>query len=161
MKNDRFLVVIVAGIALLAVLAVSLFLVRRGQVSYQPDDTPEGVVHNYTLALYQENYERAYGYLADLPNKPTLEQFRQSFYNQLLSNVQTSLKIEDSHINGEDARVTVALTHSQGDPFSAPYRDLQSALLTRQNGAWKLKSMPYPFWMYDWYQENPKAIPAP
>jgi len=52
MGKDRFLLGILLAIAALALLAVILFLTRQsGQQGYVADDTPEGVLRNYVLAL--------------------------------------------------------------------------------------------------------------
>ncbi|NCP16647.1 hypothetical protein GW866_06350 [bacterium] len=32
------------------------------------------------------------------------------------------------------------------------------ALRERQNGAWRISYMPYPYWGWDWYQ--PTAVPV-
>lgn len=48
---DRFLIVLVIGILLAVVITVVVASQRPGRGAYQPDDTPEGVVFNYLLAL--------------------------------------------------------------------------------------------------------------
>ena len=57
MKQDRFLIGILVGIGVLVVIALALFFTRRDQQEYVADDTPEGVVHNYALAVFREEYE--------------------------------------------------------------------------------------------------------
>ena len=79
MKQDRFLTGILVGIGLLVVVALVVFFTRKNSQTYVPDDTPEGVVHNYVLAVLDKDYEKAYGYLAELKYKPTYEEFRRAF----------------------------------------------------------------------------------
>ena len=79
MKQDRFLTGILIGIGVLIIAALAVFFVRKDSQTYVPDDVPEGVVHNYVVAVLNKDYEKAYGYLADLDNKPTYEEFRESF----------------------------------------------------------------------------------
>ena len=79
MKQDRFLTGILIGIAVLIVVALTVFFSRKDNLNYVADDTPEGVVQNYVVALHKRDFDKAYGYLADLENKPTQEQFHQSF----------------------------------------------------------------------------------
>ena len=56
-----------------------------------------------------------------------------------------------------NATVEVTLVYNPTDPFSTGYRDTQRAILVKQNGAWKISSMPqYNFFDYNWYQEMPK-----
>jgi outer membrane receptor for monomeric catechols len=69
----------------------------------------------------------------------------------------TAVDIGESEIDGVEASVEVAQIYNTGDPFSSGYRDVQRAILVKQNGAWKLSNMPaYNFWDYSWYQEVPK-----
>jgi hypothetical protein len=51
MKQDRFLLGIVIGIAVIALAAVAVFLVRQPAMDYGSEDTPEGVLQNYALSL--------------------------------------------------------------------------------------------------------------
>ncbi len=157
MKQDRFLTGILVGIGVLVLLALVVFFSRRDGQSYMADDTPEGVVHNYVLAILNKDYEKAYGYLADLKNKPTFESFRRPFLSGSINPQNTAVDVGTSEVSGDDASVEVAQIYPSSDPFSTGYRDVQHALLVKQNGAWKLSSMPaYNFWDYSWYTETPK-----
>jgi hypothetical protein len=110
------------------------------------------VVHNYVLAVLNGDYEKAYGYLADLDNKPMYEQFRNAFVTGVVNPNNSAVDIGDSEVTDEVASVEVALIYGPSDPFSTGYRDVQRALLVRQGGVWKLSSMPgYYFWDYNWY----------
>ncbi len=159
MKQDRFLTAILVGILLLVVLALALFFARRGAETYQPEDTPQGVVHNYLLALSRGEYERAYGYLADDPGKPSYVDFRRwladsgRFDNVGVNIVETEIRAD------EQAFITLRLLYTSSDPFSGTYEDTGLAVLERQQGQWKLLQMPYQFWGYDWY--TPETIPKP
>jgi hypothetical protein len=62
--TDRFLIGIVAGVVILVVAVLAIALLRPNQPSYEPDDTAEGVAHNYLLALQLEDYGRAQGCLS-------------------------------------------------------------------------------------------------
>ena len=157
MKQDRFLLGILIGIGVLIVIALGVFFARGRTQVYLPEDTPDGVVHNYVLALLQKDYEKAYGYLADLENKPTLSEFRQSFSIGKLSPDTSGIKLGKTEITGDDASVEISMVYAAGDPFSTGYTSYGSAQLVRQNGAWKISSMPvYTLWDYGWYQAPPK-----
>ena len=157
MKQDRFLTGILVGIAILVVVALAVFFIRRDAQYYVAEDAPEGVVHNYVLALLNADYEKAYGYLADLDNKPAYEDFRDAFLTGVVNPTNSAVDIGQSEISGETAFVEVALIYNPSDPFSTGYRDVQRALLVQQDGAWKLSSMPtYYFWDFSWYQEPPQ-----
>jgi len=160
MRQDRFLTGILVGIVVLVVIALAVFFLRRGSQSYIPEDVPEGVVHNYVLAVLNDDYEKAYGYLADLDNKPTYEQFRDAFLTGVVNPNNSAVDIGTSEVIDETASVEVALIYNPSDPFSTGYRDVQRAVLVRQNGAWKLSSMPgYYFWDYNWYTQVEAAPP--
>ncbi|HLF74294.1 MAG TPA: hypothetical protein VI524_08115 [Anaerolineales bacterium] len=157
MRQDRFLTGILIGIAVLVVLALAIFFIRSDTQTYVSDGAPEGVVHNYVLAVLNKDYEKAYGYLADLDHKPTYEQFRDAFLKGIVNPSNSAVDIGDSEINGDTASVEVAMIYNPSDPFSTGYRDVQRAILVKQGGAWKLSSMPgYYFWEYSWYTEQTK-----
>ena len=157
MKQDRFLTGILIGIGLLVIAALAVFFTRRDTQTYVADDTPEGVVHNYVVAVLEKDYEKAYSYLADLEHKPDYEEFRQAFLNGMVNPGNSAIDIGEAEVIDDEAYVDVALIYNPSDPFSTGYRDVQRAGLVLQNGAWKLTSMPsYYFWEYNWYMEPPK-----
>jgi hypothetical protein len=161
MKKDRFLIGILAGIGLLAVLAIVLFSLRKGQAVYVSEDNPKGVVQNYVLALYKMDYARAYGYLVDGTYKPTLEGFRQTYIVQRFDLSNYGLQVGEVNISSEIANVYVTLIYAGNGPFNDNNRNIQTAVLRQQGGAWKIENMPYPYWDYSWYQLVPTPMKAP
>ena len=153
MKQDKFLTGILIGIGALILLALVLFFTRQEKREYVSDSTPEGVTHNYLLAVLDKDYEKAYGYLADLDNKPTYQEFRQSFLNSMVNPDNVGVEIGEVEIHGDEAVVYLTIYYSYNDPFSSRYGSPDRANLVEQNGAWKLSYMPYNFWDYNWYQE--------
>jgi hypothetical protein len=157
MKQDRFLTGILIGIGVLVIAALAVFFTRRDTQTYVADDTPEGVVHNYVVAVLAKDFEKAYGYLADLEHKPEYEDFRQAFLNNMVNPDGAAVDIGDTEFVDDEAYVEVALVFNPSDPFSSGYRNVERAGLVLQNGAWKLTSMPqYYFWEYNWYLEPPQ-----
>jgi len=139
------------------VIALAVFCIRKDSQSYTSEATPEGAVHNYVLSVVNGDYEKAYGYLADLEDKPTYEEFRDAFIKGMINPDNSAVDIGNSEINKDTASVEVALIYNPSDPFSTGYRDVQRAILVKQGGAWKLSSFPgYYFWDYSWYQDLPK-----
>ena len=148
---------ILIGIGVLIIAALAVFFIRRDTQTYISEDQPEGVVHNYIVSILNKDYEKAYSYLAELDHKPTYEQFRNAFVTGGLNPSNSAVDVGESEITGDDAYVEVAMINNPSDPFSTGYRDVQRAILVKQNGAWKLSSMPtYYLWDYGWYQEPPK-----
>jgi hypothetical protein len=158
MKQDRFLVGILIGIGALVVLALALFFIRQEKDEYVADNTPEGVVHDYALAVFRGDYEKAYAYLAEAERRPSYSAFRQAFFNRSVDPNNAGLEIGETEINGDEAIVTIVVIYKPGDPFSSGYRGNEVARLERQDGNWKLLQMPYNFWAYDWYQPTPKPM---
>jgi hypothetical protein len=157
MKQDRFLTGILVGIAILIVAALLVFFTRQNQQLYIADNTPDAVVHNYTLAVLNKDYPKAYGYLSDLANKPTLAEFSQSFLIGKLDPANAGIKIGKVEITGDHAGVAVSMVYQPNDPFSTGYSNAGSAELIQQNGIWKIASMPtYNLWDSIWYQAPPK-----
>lgn len=155
MKQDRFLLGILVGIGILVVVALTLFFTRQDTQEYISDDTPEGVVHNYALALYRGDHEKAYGYLAEAENKPTYNEFRESLFDAYLNPGEAGLEIGEADIEGDQAFVVLNLVYGPSGPFSSGYSNSGTARLERQDGEWKLLEMPYSFWAYNWYEPTP------
>ncbi len=157
MKQDRFLVGILVGIVVLIIAALLVFFSRQNRQTYGPEDAPEGVVHNYVLAVLNKDYPKAYSYLADLENKPSYDNFRHSFASGALNTANAGVKLGQVEVTGQDATVDVSMVYTSGDPFSTQPNNLGVAQLVRQGGAWKISSMPaYNLWDYSWYQAPPK-----
>jgi hypothetical protein len=156
MRQDKFLTGILIGIGALILLALGLFFMRQDKRDYVAETSPDGVVHNYVLAVLNKDYQKAYSYLADLEHKPTYEEFRQSFFNGMVSPADVGVDVGSVEINKDEAVVSLSVYYSNTDPFSSRYASQDRALLVEQNGVWKLNSMPNNFWSYNWYQQPPK-----
>jgi len=98
MRQDRFLTGILIGIAVLVVAALAVFFTRDDTQTYVSEDTPEGVTHNYVVAILNKDYKKAYTYLADLDNKPTYEQFRDAFIKGMVNPDDAAVDIGRSAI---------------------------------------------------------------
>ncbi|OGO17301.1 MAG: hypothetical protein A2Z14_17345 [Chloroflexi bacterium RBG_16_48_8] len=110
-SSDKFLIAIVAGVILLIGIAFTVVLLQP-EPTYQSEDTPEGVAHNYLLALQKEDYDRAYTYLSEtLPGYPKdLSEFTQSIERyswNFQTRADTTLTIDSVELNGSHATVTV------------------------------------------------------
>lgn len=154
MKNDRFLLGILIGIVVLIFAALAVFFTRKETLVYTSDSTPQGVVQNYIVAVYKRDYAKAYTYLADLPDKPTIDFFTNSFLNHSVDPGKTGVDIGKADIVGSTGSVEIVIIYNTSDPFSTGYRNTEYAQLTLQNGAWKLKQLPGNYWGYNWYQPN-------
>ena len=144
--TDKFLVGIVAGIVLLVGAVLVVAFLRPNQPAYQPDDMPEGVAHNYLLALQLDEYERAYEYLLPtLPGYPdSLDAFERDIddrrWNFGYGGHDVSLAIESVDVRGDRATIVVRSTQfSRGGLFDSGQSSYTFEMtLRREAGAWKV-----------------------
>jgi hypothetical protein len=144
--TDKFLVGIVAGVVILVIAVLAVALLRPNQPAYEPDDTAEGVAHNYLLALQLEDYERAYGYLSrTLPSRPAdAEAFERNVQDKRWPfgyyDDDVSLAIEAVSVTGERARIVVRQTvFYRGGLFdSGQSSSTFEMTLRREGGAWEV-----------------------
>jgi hypothetical protein len=161
MRQDRFLIGILAGIGLLVVVAIGLFFIRRGTLAYGPETTPDGVVRNYVVALKTGDYDRAYTYLGSFSTKPEKLLFRQMFLSSLASQIaSTGIELGSASIDGSKAVVQITLLQGGGELFGTVYRNVQTVELSLEGGTWKITNMPYPFWDYGWVAPAKETVPA-
>ncbi len=150
MKEDRFLTGILIGIALLVVASLSVFFLRKDTRDYLPEESPEAILHNYIFALDNEDYERAYTYLADGENKPTYTEF----LRDVLNTNRDEAQIGEVVTTGESASVELIYTSTNGRIFSSYSEYTETALLIKENGGWKIMDMGYAYWHWNWYEEK-------
>ncbi len=143
-STDKFLIGIVAGIVLLIIVAFVVTLARP-EPTYQAEDTPEGVAHNYLLALQQEDYERAYGYLSPtLEGYPvSAEEFARDVRDHSWSfrlDEDITLAVESSRVIGNRAVVDVRESRFyDGDLFdSSQSTTVFEMELQLEDGEWKI-----------------------
>jgi hypothetical protein len=152
-STDKFLVAIVAGIVVL-IVAAFVVVVTSPKPEYRTDDSPEATVHNYLLALQEQAYGRALGYLASsVPDRPAdagemaRDVSRTSW--TFRENRDVSLVVASSRIDGDRAIVVVSETASYG-PF--PGDTVQTDIdmyLVREADVWKLTGGDA-FWSCEW-----------
>ena len=157
MKNtDKFLIAIVAGVVLLIGVAFAVVFLRP-KPTYQTDDTPEGVAHNYLFALQQKDYARAYSYLSpDIDGYPdSVARFTTDISNNGYGfgsgSDSTTLEIASSDITGDQAVVTVRETvfYNGGLFNNNQYTNTFAMTLHREDKGWKIVSSES-YWAWCW-----------
>ena len=88
MKQDRFLIAILAAVGILVISALVVFFFRQDSHEYGSDDTPEGVVRNYVIAIHKEDFERAYNALQDSPEQTQLPRISATFSGRSPRHIQ-------------------------------------------------------------------------
>lgn len=101
-STDKFLIGMVVAIVLLIIAALAVTLTQP-EPTYLAEDTPEGVAHNYLMALNKEEYNRAYDYLSPvLAGYPAsagkFAEHVQDYSWSFRLNVDTTLSIESAKI---------------------------------------------------------------
>lgn len=165
MKQDKFLTGILVGVGVLVVAAVGLFFLRQDEQTYMAEDTPDGVAHNYVLAIQMGDYDRAYGYLAEVEGKPDKLSFTKFFSNRYRGETDAGVQIMGYELvemdNGrEGAVVDLSIMESYGGLFGERHDYEDIAVLVKQGGEWKITQMPYQFWDWGWYRDN-AVLPVP
>jgi hypothetical protein len=161
MKQDRFLIGILIVIGFLVILSIGLFVSRQSSQDYGLEDTPQGVIHNYVIALGRQDYTRAYGYLKET-NKPGFETFRQAFLSHQVNPAGAAVQIGQVRLGDQKAWVDLYLLTGGNNLMSEPYRESSQAYLEQDSaGVWKIASMPYQHWGWDWYTPIPAPMNAP
>ncbi len=142
--TDRYLVGFVGGIVLLVVVAIIIVLLRTDP-EYRLDDSPEATVHNYLLALKEENFERAHSHLS--PNLDAYPEDVQDFARgvrnlrwQFGQDEDSILTVNSSFITGDNATVEVNETiYYSGGLFDSGQSSRQFEMeLQREVNMWKL-----------------------
>lgn len=121
-----------------AALAVAL-LITRGEVKLLPEDSPEGVVQRYLLALDKNDYLEARKYwTSDLQMRCPPERVVGWGYWGRERNEQIAL--EKTEISDGTALVSVKFTEFESDaPFDdSEYHYLRTYNLSLEEGQWRL-----------------------
>jgi hypothetical protein len=149
-RSDKFLLGIVLGIVALVAVGFAVLLTRP-KPGYQSEDTPGGVVNNYLLALQQQNYERAYGYLS--PSLAGYPRNASTFAQRvsLATGYGSSISLEVTRVSQQGDRATVTVVEtafSQGGLFdSNSYESTRTMSLERDQERWWIThSDSYTFW---------------
>jgi hypothetical protein len=152
-SSRRVLLFFGAVIGLLAVVALVLVLITSNQpVRLLPENTPEGVVQRYILALDQGDYAVAWSFLAPQRfEKPmTFEDWRRSMN---LPGERPAYKATLGQINitGDFATVEVVIDtfRNYGGLFDNPVNTNRVLFSLQRTGpTWKITDPFYVWWIY-------------
>jgi hypothetical protein len=137
---DRFTLAIVVGALVLVAALFLIVLAQPNRADPMDESRPAGVIHNFYLALLNDDAKKAYGYLsAEAQSKTPYEQFAREVSG---GRSRGRMRIDEERIEGDTARVTVRKTYgSDGGffPFSSrEYSHDVTYVLRLERGVWKL-----------------------
>ncbi|MDP2919952.1 MAG: hypothetical protein Q8O43_07025 [Dehalococcoidia bacterium] len=151
--SNRFLLGFGIAIALLVVVTLVLVLTAKNDISMRPENTPEGTVQRFLLAVQDKDYPKAFSYLRIVENNRTL-----SYDDWVISvrppsqSLQRAWKatLGEIRVTGNKATVEVMMDiFRPGGPFENPV-DVQTILfqLEKTDEAWFITQRPSLFWLY-------------
>jgi hypothetical protein len=140
-------------IVLVVVVAVAFALIGgRETATLLPDTSPEGTVQRFLLAVKDQDFTKAYGYLS-----PQSEQLKMSPYDNWVRSMQSmrsnsswKASIVKSTVRDTDATVEVAVDVFRPDgPLTNPVNTNRvTFLLQKENGKWMITSPVDLYWLY-------------
>ncbi len=150
--SSRFLIGTLVVIAALVIVTVGLVLATTGKPPAEllPENTPEGVVQRFMIALQNSDYPKAYSYLSIDQNGRKLDynSWRNSMPMGATSRWQATLG--KSTTTGDTAEVAVTVdVFSPGGLFSNPVRtNTVTFLLKKVSAIWYITSPQYLWFIY-------------
>ncbi len=150
---NRLLLGLGIAIAALAVIAVALVLFTQNTVSLLPQDTPQGTVQSFLLAIQNKDYPKAYNYLQ------LTEKGARVPYDEWVRDIPSTLPSSQSAwkatlgqatISGKNASVEVLVdTFRPNGPFgNSTFTQQVNFQLTKVGNSWLITTRPPLYWLY-------------
>ena len=149
-SSSRLLLAFGVAIGVLAIASVVLVLTLPGEgVSLLPEDTPEGIVQRYLLALEDEDYLKAYSYLS---SSVQVERSYERWSRPLVGGGERpgwKATLGKSEVRGNEATVMVVVdVFRPRGPFEDPVRTSHRAFsLKKEEASWVITSPVNPWWL--------------
>jgi len=158
--SSRWLAGIALTVLALVIISVILALVNRRTTALSPEDTPEGTVQRYLIALQEDDANRAYDYLSsDLREYCDYAHFQDSIDIRETGDERIVLKSSD--IRDEQTIVRIEATRTNfSPPFDVNEHSFPVQYVLKQEGnVWRFSEPPWPLgWCPDW-ERKPYPIP--
>ena len=153
-SSRRWLIIFGIVIAVLVVVTTVLVLSTGGsKVALLPEDTPQGIVQRYLLAVQNKDFQQAYGYLSFdqsgqfttytewIQMMPVPQASNQSAWRATLGNTA---------LNGNNATVDVIIDvfHPGGLFGGSQFSQNMTYVLTKTADKWLITSPTYLYWIY-------------
>jgi hypothetical protein len=152
-SSNRWLIIFAIVIGILVIATVSLVLLIKGnEVTLLPENTPQGTVQRYLIAVQEKDYPEAYSYLSFSPSEKiqTYDDWLRMVMPQPSSQATWKATLGKITQNGNSATVEVVIdTIRQGGPFGNPTSNQQVVFqLNNIGGKWLITSPTYIYWIY-------------
>ncbi len=153
---NRLLLGIGITIVALAAIAVALVLFTQNNVVLLPQDTPEGTVQRFLIAIQDKDYPKAYNYLriTEKDLKVSYDDWVRFDIPMMASTAQPAWKatLGKTTISGNNASVEVfvdTFRPNANGPFgSSTYTQLIMFQLTKADNSWLITTRPPLYWLY-------------
>ena len=153
--SSRALIGFGIGIGVLVLVTIILVLtLGRGKSALLSENTPQGIVQRYLLAIQEKDYSAAYKYLA--PPEPVNVKEPVLSYEMWLTSAQNSVNstwkanLGEVNISGETANVNVTIgVLRPGGPFGNPVNTSNVTFFLKNVGSnWLIVSPADLYWLY-------------
>lgn len=143
------------GIIIVAIVAIAVILAVTGgneQVKLLPENSPEGAVQRFLMAVKDHDYQKAYSLLAPQP-----EQVKGDTYENWVRSVQSprdtsswKASILKSTVRDNDATVEVAvdIIRPEGPLINPVTTNQVTFMLQKQDGKWLISQPADIWWLY-------------
>jgi hypothetical protein len=152
-SSNRFLLGFGIAITILVVITVTLVVTNRSIAPLLPENTPQGTVQRFLLAVQEHDFQKAYSYLhvEEKGVKLTYDDWAQSVTPRFqTSSTAWKATLGKTVVTGDIATVEVLIDIFQpGGPFENPVRtQVDSYQLKQISGAWLITTRPWLYWFY-------------
>ena len=152
-SSRRWLIIFTIILSILVIATVSLVLFTKGnKVTLLPEDSPQGTVQRYLLAIHDKDYQKAFSYLSFSPTDKITTyndwilmigspQMGQSVWKATLGKIT---------LNSDTATVEVTVdTIRMGGLFNnSQFSQQIDFLLVKKGNSWFITSPTYINWIY-------------
>lgn len=148
MAQDKHLRILLGFIFVLVIAALAVFVLQqRGQPAYSLGTEPADVVNNFFVALHQNDFEKAYGYIQPSIDNPSIEFWEQGLNGRYNNDVIAIYPVDTTYgLVETEATVHVEVVHMRvsttGDRWT---EDAYISLRKDANGDWRITNLPYPY----------------
>jgi hypothetical protein len=168
-NSSRWLLGVALTVLALVVLALVVALVTRPQgATLLPQDTAEGTVQRYLLAIEEDDHQKAYGYLSnELQKACTYDYFRR--FTDRLRLEEVRITLEGTKRLNSSVEVSVRVTQFS---ISSPLRDpiplsarespySERFTLAQVEGDWRFTDKPWPMDRCSGLESTPMSTRLP